>query len=135
MKNFELTPDMLTIGGVFYPRGYAVVMFPSVDLAQKVASEIEGIGNKTSSDIMLLTPADVIRSIGQVKDDSDVQLPSVGTEGATVRKYVEYARQGHHGLMVAVDSSEAAESLMQAARKASFSYGQRYQLLAIQDLE
>ena len=66
---------------------------------------------------------------------SDVVLPSVGTEGATVRKYVDLARKGHCALMVKVASDEDTERVMQAARQASFSYGQRYHLLAMEDLE
>ncbi|MDB5892333.1 MAG: hypothetical protein JWP47_3164 [Polaromonas sp.] len=134
MKNFELTSDMQTMGGVFYPKGYALVMFPSADQAGQVARDLEGKA-QAAGHAMLLDPQTILRDIGKVKDDSDVQLPSVGTEGATVRKYVELARRGHHGLMVKVDSDDETESLMQLARKADFSYAQRYQLLAMQDLE
>jgi hypothetical protein len=28
MKHFELTKKMLSMGGVFYPTGYAFIMFP-----------------------------------------------------------------------------------------------------------
>jgi hypothetical protein len=37
--------------------------------------------------------------------------------------------------MVKVDSDEDTERVMQAARQAAFSYGNRYHLLAMQDLE
>lgn len=136
MKKFELTSDMLTMGGVFYPRGYAFVMFPSAEAASQVADELEkapGLSGKA----MLLNPSTVMRQIGKLEDenDSDVELPSVGTEGATVQKYVRLARAGHHALMLPVDSDDETETLMQAARKADFSYAQRYQLLAMQDLE
>jgi hypothetical protein len=134
MKNFELTPDMLTMGGVFYPRGYAFVMFPSAEDAQQVAREIES-GTHPLTEVMLLNPSTVLEQIAKVGEHSDLELPSVGTEGATVRKYVDLARAGHHALMVKVDSDESTETLMRAARKAGFSYGQRYLLLAIQDLE
>ena len=134
MKKFELTSSMVTMGGVFYPRGYAVVMLPSAGQAEQVARELEGSA-KPPKEVMLLDPQTIIRDIAKVKDDSDLDLPSVGTEGATVRKYVKLAREGHHGIMVPVDSSEEAEALMEIARKAEFSYAQRYQLLAIQDLE
>lgn len=128
MKPLEITSSMRTLGGVFYPKGYAFVMFPTSDAAQQVADQ-------NFDDAMLLTPAQVLWDVGQVKDDSDVDLPAVGTEGATVRKYIDLARQGHHALMVKVDSSEDAERLMVAARAASFSYAQRYHLLAMEDLE
>ena len=37
--------------------------------------------------------------------------------------------------MVKVESSEETEQIMIAARKAQFSYGQRYHMLAMEDLE
>ena len=138
MKNFELTSQMQTMSGVFYPKGYAVIMFEKTEDAEKVAHEWESqAGNSASNDsgVMLLSPPMVLRHIGKVEGESDVALPSVGTEGATVRKYVDLARAGHCALMVKVDSDQEAEALMTEVRKVPFSYGQRYHLLAMQDLE
>ncbi len=134
MKKFELNPDMLTMGGTFYPKGYAYIMFPNAMLAERVALEMGHIPTLGAS-VMFLNAATVLREIGKVEGESDVVLPSVGTEGATVRKYVDLARKGHCALMVKVDSDEEAERVMQSARSASFSYGQRYHLLAMEDLE
>ena len=85
--------------------------------------------------MMFLDASTVVREIGKVEGDSDIVLPSVGTEGATVRKYVDLAREGHCALMIKVNSDIETERVMQSARNASFSYGQRYHLLAIEDLE
>ena len=134
MKSFELTPDMLTLGGVFYPRGYAFVMFPDASAAEQVARDIES-NPGTTSEVMLLSPTTVLREIGKVEGESDVTLPSVGTEGATVRRYVDLARRGNSALMVKLDSDKDAALVMVAARKVAFSYGQRYHLLAMEDLE
>ena len=133
MKNFELTPQMQTMSGVFYPKGYAVIMFEKSEDAEQIAHEWE---SRTGNDsTMLLSPPMVLRHIGKVEGESDVELPSVGTEGATVRKYVDLARAGHCALMVKVASDEEAEALMLEVRKVPFSYGQRYHLLAMEDLE
>ena len=134
MKNFELTSDMLTMGGVFYPIGYAFVMFPEIEAAQQVARDIESAPG-TTGPVMFLSPATVLKEIGKVEGESDVDLPSVGTEGATVRRYIDLARKGHVALMVKLGSDEDAELVMAAARKVKFSYGQRYHLLAMEDLE
>ena len=134
MKNFELTQKMLSLGGVFYPTGYAFIMFPNAAQAERAAIEIANTTALEES-VMFLNAATVLKDIGKVEGDSDVELPSVGTEGATVRKYVDLARTGHCALMVKVDSSEETEIVMQSARSASFSYGQRYHLLAMEDLE
>lgn len=131
MKNFELTPKMLSLGGVFYPTGYAFIMFPDVKDATQVAHELEA----DNDGIMLLTPATILEQIGQADDQSDVALPSVGTEGATVRKYVDLAREGHHALMIPVPSREATERIMAVVRQVPFSYAQKYHMLVIEDLE
>lgn len=131
MKDFELTKKMLSMGGVFYPTGYAFIMFPNVEYAKQVARELE----TASDDIMLLTPASILEEIGKADGHSDLSLPSVGTERATVQKYVELAQQGHHALMIPVDSEEATERVMSVVRKRPFSYAQRYHMLVIEDLE
>lgn len=134
MKKFELTTNMVTMSGTFYPRGYAFIMFPNAAQAESAAFEI-GNTSPPGDSLMFLNAATVLRDIGKVEGDSDIVLPSVGTEGATVRKYVDLARRGHCALMIKVDSDEETERVMQFARRASFSYGQRYHLLAMEDLE
>ena len=134
MKNFKLTSDMSTMSGTFYPTGYALIMFPNEALAKRAALEI-GDTSAPGNTMMFLDASTVVREIGKVEGDSDIVLPSVGTEGATVRKYVDLAREGHCALMIKVNSDIETERVMQSARNASFSYGQRYHLLAIEDLE
>ena len=134
MKNFAITSDMLTMSDVFYPTGYAFIMFPDTAAAEQAAHDIESRPGTTEA-VMFLSPATVLKDIGKVDDTSDVTLPSVGTEGATVRKYVDLARKGHAALMVKTSSDADAELVMVSARKMRFSYGQRYHMLAIEDLE
>jgi hypothetical protein len=84
---------------------------------------------------MLLSPEMVMRDIGKLdSEDNQSHMPSIGTEAATVAKYINLARQGHHAVMVRVHSDAETEQVMQAVRKVPFSYGQRYHLLAIEDL-
>lgn len=142
MKTFQLTPDMLTMSGVFYPKGYAFIMFPNADDAVQVAHELDsylaGHPNKKPEEeavVMLLTPQQVLKDIGKADGESDVELPSIGTEGATVNRYVKLAREGHSALMVKVHSDEETEHIMARVRIVPFSYGQRYHLLAMEDLE
>lgn len=131
MKPFELTKKMLTMSGVFYPTGYAFIMFPDGESARRAAEKIDVL----SDTVMLLTPEIVLKEIGKVDGDSDAPLPDVGTEGATVQRYVNLARKGHHALMVAVPDSKVAERVTAEARESDFSFGQLYHMLAIEDLE
>ena len=58
MKNFELTSDMLTMSDVFYPTGYAFIMFPGAAAAEQVAHDIESQPVHAES-VMLLSAATV----------------------------------------------------------------------------
>jgi hypothetical protein len=133
MKEFALQPKMLSLQGVFYPTGYAFIMFPLAEQAEQAAHELEADGFDSQA-IMLLTPDIILREISKVHGKSDVALPSVGTEGATAHKYLDLAREGHHALMVRVPSARDTERVKSAMRKLPFSYAQKYHLLAMEDL-
>ncbi len=133
MKTFELTPKMVTMGGVFYPTGYAVLLFPEADQARQAGEALEAAGFAGDT-VMLLPPDTILRDIGKV-DGEKGGMPSVGTEGHTVDKYIALARQGHHGVMVHAPDDEDTERLLSALRRLPFTYGQKYHLLAMEDLE
>ena len=131
MKNFELTRKMTTMGGVFYPKGYAFIMFPAEGDARRVADELGAAANEA----MLLEPQTILQEIGKVDGDDHSAMPDVGTESATVMKYIALARQGHYALMIPVHGDLEKERLMVAVRKTPFSYAQLYHLLAMEDLD
>ena len=134
MQPFLMTSNMTTIQGVFYPTGYAFIMFPDAESAEDAAQKIEQ-GGFSDQYVMFLTPSVILREIGRIDGESSVELPSVGTEGATVNKYINLARGGHHALMVRAPSDEDSERLMSVVRELPFSYAQKYHMLAIEDLE
>jgi hypothetical protein len=134
VQAFLMDSKMTTMQGVFYPTGYAFVMFPDADNAEQAARELEAAGFR-DEDVMLLTPPVILKEIGKIDGESTVALPSVGTEGATVHKYIDLAREGHHALMVKAPSDKDSERLMAIVRKFPFSYGQKYHMLAMEDLE
>jgi hypothetical protein len=134
MKTIQITSHMFTMSDVFYPKGYTFVMFPSAQDAEQVAKELS-VSLADHSELVLLSPQEVVRDIGKLDvEEHSANLPSIGTEAATVAKYINLARQGHHALMVRVHSDAETEQVMEAVRKVPFSYGQRYHLLAIEDL-
>ncbi len=134
MKPFVLNPKMLTLQGVFYPTGYVFVLFPDVQDAEQAGRELEAAGFD-GQDIMLLSSEIILKEIGKVDGESDVVLPSVGTESATVRKYVDLALEGHCALMVKAPSDKDTKRVMDVVGRLPFSYGQKYHILAIEDLE
>lgn len=131
MKNFELTKKMSTLSGVFYPKGYAFIMFPEEGDARQVTDEL----GAAASEAMLLDPQTILQEIGKVDGDDESAMPDVGTESATVMKYIALARQDHYALMIPVHGDQEKERLMVAVRKTPYSYAQLYHLLAMEDLD
>lgn len=133
MKPFAMERSMRTIGGAFYPTGYAVLMLgPNEDL-EEIGHKLEQAGFDGQR-LMRLSPETVMRDIGKMQGETDLPLPSVGTEGKTVSRFVELAREGYQGLMVPAPDDEDTERLMQALQDVPIAYGQKYHMLAIEDL-
>lgn len=75
-------------------------MFPEVLQAEIVARELLSNGYDDEA-IMLLLPDTILREIGHADDNSDLlDLPSIGTEEATMGRYIQLALKGHHGFEV-----------------------------------
>lgn len=135
LKTFVLEKEMLTMSGAFYPTGYVVVMFPNGQQAQQVAHELMSSGYDGEA-IMLLQPETILREIGHADEGPDLfDLPSVGTEEATMQRYIQLARKGHHGLMVHAASDKDTERVMLVVRGQPFSFAQKYHMLAMEDLK
>jgi hypothetical protein len=132
MRPFRLDSNMRTLGGVFYPTGWMVLMLPGEQQARDAARLLEqnGIGGDA---LMLMTPEDVRRELVGAEGD-DNMLPSAGTEGDTVRNITELAAQGHHALMVHAPHQEDSDRVMAALKGVPIAYGQKYRKLVIEDL-
>ncbi|MCS4508942.1 hypothetical protein [Xylophilus ampelinus] len=134
MRKFVLDPDMVTMGGVFYPTGHVVVMFPEAADAQSTGEALLEAGF-TADEVFSVDPATTRREISRTDDGADIPLPSVGTEGATVRAFDELASKGHHGLVIRAESADETERAMEVVRKVPFSLAQKYRMLVIEDLK
>ncbi|HSV80049.1 MAG TPA: RNA-binding protein [Ramlibacter sp.] len=132
MKPFHLESGMTTMGGVFYPTGYMVLMFPGEQQAREAARLLENDGFDPDA-ISLLTPADFRREILGTAGDDGI-LPSAGTEGDTVRRFAELADQGHHALLIHAPEQEQSDRVMALLKDSGISYGQKYRRLVIEDL-
>lgn len=133
MREFVLNDSMVNMSGVFYPTGYAVVMFPSAEDCRATADALSEAGFSSDA-VQHLSPATVFKEVSRTDDGTDTPLPSVGTEGATVRTFATLASQGHHGLIVSADSAEDTERMMAVVRRVPFSMAQKYRTLVIEDL-
>ncbi|RYF66410.1 MAG: RNA-binding protein [Comamonadaceae bacterium] len=132
MKPFTLESDMKNMGGVFYPTGYMILMLPS-EQAARDAGQLLADGGFSDDDVALITPQDFRRQIAGAAGDENI-LPSAGTEGDTVRRFVELADEGHHGVMIHVPHGEDADRAVAILKDAPISYGQKYRRLVIEDI-
>lgn len=133
MKPFELSKDMVNMRGQFYPTGHVVVMLPSLEAAQKAVRALAGAG-LSEDDISLLTPEVIHSQIVRTVGNGDMPLPSAGTEGDTVRRFAQYASQGHHGLLIHSPKGDHGDRIMEALKGHEVSYAQKYRALVIEDL-
>lgn len=133
MKTFSLEPSMLTMGGVFYPTGYLVLMLPTEQDARAAERKLSQAGYDGET-VCMLTPEDIHGQIARTVGSADIPLPSAGTEADTVRQYAQLASQGHHALMIHAPSAEESTHVMSVLRDAPVSYGQKYRNLVIEDL-
>ncbi|HYE71153.1 MAG TPA: RNA-binding protein [Aquabacterium sp.] len=133
MKPFELSKDMLNMRGQFYPTGYVVVMIPSMEAAQRAVKALTDAG-LSEDDISLLTPEVIQSQIVRTVGNGDMPLPSAGTEGDTVRRFSQYASQGHHALLIHSPKGDHGDRIMAALRGHEVSYAQKYRSLVIEDL-
>lgn len=134
MKTFELSRDMVNLRGQFYPTGHIIAFFPSADAAQAAARALEdgGIGD---DDISLITPEVMMKDIARTVGSADIPLPSPGTEADTVRRFSQFASQGHYALMIrSPRGDDADERAMKALKDHHCSHAQKYRSLVIEDI-
>ncbi|MBC7471405.1 MAG: RNA-binding protein [Ramlibacter sp.] len=133
MKHFELEPSMVTMGGVFYPTGYMILMLPNEQEARAAGSKLEE-GGLSGDKVAMLSPEVIQEKIARTVGSADIPLPSAGTEADTVRKFAELAGQGHYALMIHAPHAEESDRVMELLKGCPISYGQKYRLLVIEDL-
>jgi hypothetical protein len=132
MRPFQLSSDMTTMRGTFYPTGWMVLLFPGEQQARDAARKLAGAGVGEDR-MMFMTPQDFQREIAGSKGD-DGMLPSAGTEGDTVRKMAQLVAQGHHGLFVHAPDQAQSDRVLEILGDTPMSFGQKYRKLVIEDI-
>ena len=134
MKPFSLAPGMTNMRGVFYPPGHMVLMFPTAEDARRACELLRRDGVSEDA-LCVATPQEFERQItGATDEDDDVQLPSVGTEAETARRFRVLAHEGHHALIVHANAGMTSEHVLDVLKELPIAYGQRYRHLVIEDL-
>jgi hypothetical protein len=133
LKEFQLSQDMLSLGGQFYPTGHIVAMFPDEDAARAAARALAD-ARVPEDDVSLIRPEAMMRDVVRTVGTADIPLPSPGTEADTVRRFSELAAQGHHALLIHVSREHDRDEVMAALRDHRPSHAQYYRRLVIEDL-
>lgn len=133
MRSFNLTQDMLTMGGQFYPTGHIVAMFPTEQAARDAAQALVRAGSR-EEDIAWMPPQVFLEQIRRKVDDGTTPLPSPGSEADTKDRFAELATQGHHGLMIRTPERRHEDEVMQALHAHHPSYAQKYRRMIIEDI-
>ena len=133
MKNFQLSKDMLNLGGQFYPTGHIVAMFDGENEARAAARALVD-ASVPEDDISLITPEAMMRDVARTVGNADIPLPSAGTESDTVRRFSEPSAQGHYGLLIHVSREHDSDQVMAALTDHRPSHAQYYRRLVIEDL-
>ena len=133
MKQFELTKDMTNLRGQFYPTGHILLLLPDAAAAEAAGRALLDAG-VADADMQLITPEVMLGQVVRTVGSSGVALPSPGTEADTVRRFAQYASQGHHGLLVHAPDNDDSERVMAALRGHPVAHAQKYRMLVIEDL-
>ena len=96
-------------GGVFYPRGYVFAMFLDAAAAQVAVTALAALAEIGS--VQLVSSATIVERMSPRAADRG--MPSVGREDQFMRRFVELARDGMDGVLIAVGHAvpEAIASL------------------------
>ncbi len=133
LKPFALDPNMLTLGGVFYPTGHIFLMFVTEADRNQAVDLLLADGYNGDSFMDVPTEA-VLGVIAGTAGDADRLPPAASAEAAPVLRYAELAIQGHSAMMIHAPSAEETEHVMNVLRHARVSYAQKYRHLVIEDL-
>ena len=133
MKAFELTRDLVDMGGQFYPTGHIVAMFPGEDAARAAGRALVDAGIAEDA-LSLISPEVMMRDIARTVGNSGINLPSAGTEADTTRRFAALAAQDHWTLLVKAPDTEDSDKVMAALQGHPLVHAQKYRKLVIEDL-
>jgi hypothetical protein len=133
MKNFELSRDMLNIRGQFYPTGHILAMFPGEQAARAAVRALVD-GGIAEDEVSFITPEVMLREIARTVGNADMPLPSPGTEADTVRRYTDFASNGHFALLIHAPHQKDSDRVMAALKDHQPSHAEKYRMLVIEDL-
>ncbi|MCK9515933.1 MAG: hypothetical protein WCZ18_12375 [Ottowia sp.] len=115
---------------VFYPRGHVFALLADAAAAQAAAASVSAV--RAVGPVAVVPPEAIIEHLGP-RADKTGGLPSVGREHQFMLRFVELARAGRCGLLIAVDDADpGAVAAALASHPVELAY--LYRLLVIEEL-
>lgn len=116
--------------GVYYPRGHVFAMFRDAAAAQAAAQALgalAGVGG-----VQVVGSQAIVEQFGARAAEVG-GAPSVGREDQFMRRFVELAGQGLHGVLVDVGDADT-DAIAQALQRGGAVLGYHYRALVIEEL-
>jgi hypothetical protein len=126
-------PKPPTQFGIFYPRGYVVVAFRTLQDAERMQwSLIEG--GYAENDIKLLDTKRVLEGASADLEQLNPLVRALGAEAQATESHRAGAEAGHTFLVAYAPSDLDTERLMNVARRIGFVKAQKYDRFTVTEL-
>ncbi len=129
----DMTQEMPSDFGAFYPMGHAVVAFPKAASARKVRKDLLS-GGYDERDLLHY---DAKKAAQSLKNNLQIigVLALVGSTDNVLRRLAKLADQGCDFLLVHAATREEVDRVMNVVRCVPFRIAQKFHRFAIEDLK
>jgi hypothetical protein len=119
--------------GLFYPTGWIVAAFPSMQSAGQVQRDLL-MGGYNEEDCKLVRCDEVV-PVAEGQLENAGWLARLGKTDELVQKQLDAAKRGSAFLIVFAPTDPEAERVMNVVRRVPFEFAHRYHRFAIQTLD
>jgi hypothetical protein len=118
--------------GVFSPKGFVVMVFPSEDSADKARAELLQNGF-IKEDVIHYCRDEVMKEFEKSEEHS-VDPVQIGQDLAKVEVYLDYAKEGSGFLVVRAPKDEQTRSALEIAHRYGLKYAEKYNRLTMEQV-
>ncbi len=129
----DMTQEMPSDFGAFYPMGHVVVAFPKAASARKVRKDLLS-GGYDERDVQHYAAKKASQSLKSNLENIGV-LARMGSTDNVLRKQAKLADEGCDFLLVHAATKEEADRVMNVVRRVPFRIAQKFHRFAIEDLK
>lgn len=120
--------------GIFYPVGFLVVGFPTLEDAQKVQRDLI-TGGYDPADCMLYSSQEMAEAAERNLREHEGLLARLGSSDEAVQVYLDAAKQGAAFLLIYAPDDLSAMRAMNVIRRVPFLFAHRYHRFIIEEMK